>query len=116
MMCEHEWTLADIEWIKSTKTIFTGLDAGGDEVTTYGKSKLSVCRHCGKSEREVELETALAAANATIEQQAREIERLSEGKEQAEAQNKLMQTAISSYVMGNIELLDALKAALEGKP
>lgn len=37
-------------------------------------------------------------------------------REQAEAQNKLMQTAISRYVMGNIELLDALKAALEGKP
>lgn len=35
---------------------------------------------------------------------------------QAEAQNKLMQTAISRYVMGNIELLDALKAALEEKP
>ena len=36
--------------------------------------------------------------------------------EQAEAQNKRMQTAINRYVIGNIELLDALKAALEEKP
>ena len=35
---------------------------------------------------------------------------------QAEAQNKRMQTAINRYVIGNIDLLDALKAALEGKP
>ena len=44
----------------------------------------------------------LAAANARIAE--------------SEAQNKRMQTAINRYVMGNIELLDALKAALEGKP
>ena len=70
-----------------------------------------------------------------------EIVRLSEGKEQAEAQcaklkeensklasaaieqppykndllaqNKRIQTAINQYVIGNIELLDAMKAALE---
>ena len=36
--------------------------------------------------------------------------------EQAEAQNKRMQTAINRYVIGNIELLDAMKAALEEKP
>ena len=35
--------------------------------------------------------------------------------EQAEAQNKRMQTAINRYVIGNIDLLDALKAALEEK-
>lgn len=34
-------------------------------------------------------------------------------KEQAEAQCNLMQIAINRYVMGNIELLDELKAALE---
>ena len=32
------------------------------------------------------------------------------------AQNKRVQTAINRYVIGNIELLDALKAALEEKP
>ena len=32
------------------------------------------------------------------------------------AQNKRMQTAINRYVIGNIELLDAMKAALEDKP
>ena len=45
-----------------------------------------------------------------------EIVRLSEGKEQAEAQCAAMQTAINRYVIGNIELLDAMKAALEDKP
>lgn len=34
---------------------------------------------------------------------------------QAEAQNKRIQTAINRYVIGNIELLDAMKAALEGQ-
>ena len=32
------------------------------------------------------------------------------------AQNKRIQTAINQYVIGNIELLDAMKAALEEKP
>ena len=36
--------------------------------------------------------------------------------EQAEAENKRMQAAINRYVIGNIELLDALKAALEVNP
>ena len=50
----------------------------------------------------VALKQHLAAANARAEQ--------------ADAQNKRMQTAINRYVIGNIELLDALKAALEEKP
>ena len=36
--------------------------------------------------------------------------------EQAEAQCKRMQIAINRYVIGNIELLDELKAALEPAP
>lgn len=36
--------------------------------------------------------------------------------EQAEAQCAAMQTAINRYMIGNIELLDAMKAALEEKP
>lgn len=48
-----------------------------------------------KSPREIELEIKL---------------------EQAEAQCVAMQTAINRYVFGNIELLDALKAALEENP
>ena len=36
--------------------------------------------------------------------------------EQAEAQCTAMETAINRYVLGNIALLDALKAALEEKP
>ena len=91
---------------------------------------VEVCKKCDKLRAQTVFEDELAAANARIAEleqhfeQAKdkiammgaEIVRLSEGKEQAEAQNKRLQTAINRYVIGNIELLDAMKAALEEKP
>ena len=74
--------------------------------TADGSFCMTACRKCMKSTGEIETlakaESLLAAANARAEQ--------------ADAQNKRMQTAINRYVIGNIELLDALKAALEEKP
>ena len=95
-------------------------------------------------ERAEQAEANFDDAKDKIAMMGAEIVRLSEAKEQAEAQcaelkqansslasaaieqppykndllaqNKRMQTAINRYVIGNIELLDALKAALEEKP
>ena len=95
-------------------------------------------------ERAEQAEANFDDAKDKIAMMGAEIVRLSEAKEQAEAQcaelkqansslasaaieqppykndllaqNKRMQTAINRYVIGNIELLDAMKAALEEKP
>ena len=58
--------------------------------------------------RVAELEYKLMAQTETALQEKAK-------REQAEAQNKRMQTAINRYVIGNIELLDAMKDALEEK-
>ena len=70
-----------------------------------------------------ELEQQLAAANARVAELEQENSKLASAaveqppyKNDLLAQNKRMQTAINRYVIGNIELLDALKAALEAKP
>ena len=65
----------------------------------------------------------LAAANARVAELEEKLMAQTEmalqemaRREQAEAQCATMQTAINRYVIGNIELLNAMKAALEEKP
>ena len=104
---------------------------------------VSICVNCWKTNREIELESQLAAANARVAELEADLNESHVDEhgtvwtrptaeayclickaydtwktkaEQAEAQCAAMQTAISRYVMGNIELLDALKAALEENP
>ena len=67
-----------------------------------------------------ELENILFKCNQEIVKQACKTEQLqqqlvaaNQRAEQAEAQCAAMQTSINRYVIGNIELLDAMKAALE---
>ena len=69
------------------------------------------------------LKADLAAANARIAELEEENSKLASAaieqppyKNDLLAQNKRIQTAINRYVIGNIELLDAMKAALEEKP
>ena len=80
------------------------------------------CIHCKKYESQI-LREQLAAANARVAELEYKLTAQTETalqekakREQEEAQNKRMQTAINRYVIGNIELLDAMKAALEDKP
>ena len=68
-----------------------------------GIDNKKLCEIAGEASKyRIEIQQQLAAANARIAE--------------SEAQNKRMQTAINRYVIGNIDLLDALKAALEEKP
>ena len=108
--------------------------------TTWGLQSLrfvDLCIFCGESRYETNLKQQLAAANARVAEletqkpsykaefdcvykKLKAEESLSahykQRAEQAEAQCDAMQTAINRYVIGNIELLDAMKAALEEKP
>ena len=119
-MCEHEF--------KSLRT-------------ADGSFCMTACRKCMKSTGEIETlaktEPMLTAANARIAElenqkpsykkefdcvyeKLKAEESLSkhynQRAEQAEAQCAAMQAAINRYVLGHIELLGALKAALEVKP
>ena len=113
-MCEHE-----------KLAVCTIVLPGVDSI------KRAFCTRCGKGKAEIHLEQQLAAANARIAElenkltshapdgqqynNAQFIE-MRQCAEQTESQNNRMQTAINRYVIGNIDLLDALKAALEEKP
>ena len=67
------------------------------------------CRDCGQ-----EFFTTVIYADC-IAKKLSKMKSTDQRAEQAEAQNNRMQTAINRYVICNIELLDALKAALEEK-
>ena len=96
-MCEHEFIQE--EWI------------------------VEVCKKCGKLQQEIDLEQQLASVNARVAELEGQVKQLhyclikdGEYIGEYQAQNKRMRTAINRYVLGNIELLDVLKAALEEKP
>ena len=95
--------------------------------TADGSFCMTACRKCMKSTGEIETlfkaKTRIAAANARVAELEQENSKLASAaieqppyKNDLLAQNKRMQTAINRYVIGNIDLLDALKAALEEKP
>lgn len=118
-MCEHEWI--------TTRAVYRESVVDG-----YKNHEINrrVCIICLKTKDEIDLEQQLTAANTRIAELEKsnkkwsivvdDLKQLSETDkqraEQAEAQCAAMQTAINRYVFGNIELLDALKAALEEKP
>mgnify|MGYP001768608271 CR=1 FL=1 len=112
-MCEHHF----IE-VHGTKLDYEKNDNGRIETVVRRK----VCWKCYKTKTEIELEQQLLAANARVAELEQENSKLASAaieqppyKNDLLAQNKRIQTAINQYVIGNIELLDAMKAALEEK-
>ena len=93
-------------------------------------TKQKHCRHCGKSEQEIALETALAAANARVADLEGQVNRLHKclifdgeciGKYQTD--NKRMREALeflADYELCHdysvCDAMEIAKAALEGKP
>ena len=87
----------------------------------FGRINATHCKRCNDTEQEIILREQLAAANARVaeletKRETRPVLYWRNKAEAAEAQCAVMRTAINRYVLGNIELLDALKAALEDKP